>query len=126
MKSLPPSPDDAVVYVDSDEPGDNTVRPCRPERRALLEKERELLNRWGKRDDATDEQARTLPIPLNVDSDEPGDNTIRPCRPERRALLEKERELLNRWGAAQNRAEAASSCSSLRCWRRCCPVAGRR
>jgi hypothetical protein len=40
------APDDDVE-VDSDEPGDNTIRPCRPERRAILEKVRELLRRWG-------------------------------------------------------------------------------
>jgi len=58
MNALPIPPDDRpndfrvesaspdVIDVSSDGPGDNTIRPCRPERRAALEAERELLRRW--------------------------------------------------------------------------------
>jgi hypothetical protein len=65
MNPLPPYPDS--VNVDSDGPGDNTIRPCSPERRAFLERERELLRRWGQ-----------PPEDVKVDSDGPGDNTHRP------------------------------------------------
>jgi hypothetical protein len=56
MMPIPPPSDDDSVTVDSDGPGDNTRRPCRPERRALLEKERELLHLYGmKREGANGE-----------------------------------------------------------------------
>jgi hypothetical protein len=43
---MTPRPD-LETDLDLDQPGDNTVRPCRPERRAALEAEREKLRRWG-------------------------------------------------------------------------------
>jgi tetratricopeptide (TPR) repeat protein len=89
---LPSPPDDLVI--DADGPGDNTHRPCRPERRALLEAEREKLRRWGGPSED-----------VIVDADGPGDNTHRPCRPERRALLEAEREKLRRWGVVRKRGQ---------------------
>jgi hypothetical protein len=41
-----------AVNLEMDGPEDNTTRPCRPERRAFLEAERDKLIRWG-----------TLPLP---------------------------------------------------------------
>lgn len=40
-------------------------------------------------------------LDTKLDSDGPGDNTHKPCRPERRVLLEQEYEKLLRWGGAQ-------------------------
>src|SRR5437899_900348 len=108
----PPSPEDAprsfrpecdspnAVNFDFDGPVDNTIRPCRPERRAALEAERELLRRWAEHErtprPAGNAECDSLNV-VNFDFDGPVDNTIRPCRPERRAALEAERELLRRW-----------------------------
>jgi hypothetical protein len=36
-----------AVNLDIAGPEDNTIRPCRPERRAFLEAERQKLIRWG-------------------------------------------------------------------------------
>src|SRR5258708_1890754 len=110
---VPPSPEDRsddlrvnstgpnVIDFTADGPGDNTIRPCRAERRAALEAERELLRQW-------EGTMNIRPVPPGVESacpnvidftaEGPGDNTIRPCRPERRAALEAERELLRKWG----------------------------
>lgn len=48
MNSLPiqPPPDGLDLIVDSDEPGDTTIRPVRPARLAALENEREAIRRW--------------------------------------------------------------------------------
>jgi hypothetical protein len=48
------------------------------------------------------------PNSINVDSDGPGDNTIRPCRPERRAFLEADREKLRRWQTGEAQPEPPS------------------
>ncbi len=99
--AIPPSLDNLVVNFDSDEPGDNAIRPCRPERRSILEKERQTLNGGTTHDG----QSTSGPDYVNFDSDEPGDNTIRPCRPELRSILEREREILRRWGTSEQPGE---------------------
>ena len=101
-----PAPDNLVLNIDSDEPGDNTIRPCRPELRSILEKERESLNGGRTREDTLEEQPTSDPEYFNVDSDGPGDNTIRPCRPELRSILEREREILRRYGTAEHSGES--------------------
>jgi hypothetical protein len=101
MNPIPPLPED--LDLDSDEAGDKTIRPCRPELRAALEAEREKLRGCRiTRDGILDEEGNLHPAEVDIDSDEPGDNTIRPCRPELRAALEAEREKLRRWRALKN------------------------
>jgi hypothetical protein len=91
-----------VIDIVAQGAGDNTIRPCRPERRAALEAERDLLRRWG----ASTGSVQS-PAVLDIVAEGAGDNTIRPCRPERRAALEAERDLLRRWGARKDTPEQA-------------------
>jgi len=104
----PPSPDDLDLNFDAEGSEDNTIRPCPPERRASLEAYREQVRRWWRPEGILDEQGNIQPHCIDIDFDGPGDNTIRPCPPERRASLEAYREKLRQWGALKDPAAEKS------------------
>jgi hypothetical protein len=90
------SNDSVIIFHDG--PGDTTVRPCSPERRAFLMAEHEKIQRWEAemKERALAGEEVSLE-PLIIESDGPGDTTVRPCSPERRAFLMAERERIERW-----------------------------